>query len=327
MGTDSLRERTRIYDGLRKSLLNRDEVRAFSKLSPLPPARDIAISWFCIVLVWSLVARWPSVLSVALALPLIGSRYYALFIIGHDGLHRRLFRNRMVNDLVNDVFVMGPVGAITRLNNGNHIRHHERLATPGDPDRHKYSCLNKSDLAGLWKYITGATSVTKSLRNVFGRSPSADSPSKATGSRYTIRDWVILAGVQSTLLIGLTATFGWWAYPVLWLLPVYVFAFLADNLRTFAEHAHPEADSVADTHRLISYLPGPVERAFLSPMNMNYHAVHHLWPSIPYYQLPAADLLVRGRAQSTGLEWRRSYLGFLARYAHALPLSDCRPKA
>jgi fatty acid desaturase len=59
-------------------------------------------------------------------------------------------------------------------------------------------------------------------------------------------------------------------------------------------------------------------------MNMNYHAVHHLWPSIPYHQLPAADRTIRERAGAAGLEWRRSYLGYFVRYALALPLEDCR---
>jgi fatty acid desaturase len=49
-------------------------------------------------------------------------------------------------------------------------------------------------------------------------------------------------------------------------------------------------------------------------MNMNYHAVHHLWPSIPYYNLPAADREIRADGESSGLEWRGLYLLYLFRY-------------
>ena len=61
-------------------------------------------------------------------------------------------------------------------------------------------------------------------------------------------------------------------------------------------------------------------------MNMNYHAVHHIWPSIPYYNLPAADAIVKSRNTSYKLEWRYSYLDYLKRYNSALPLPECQPK-
>jgi fatty acid desaturase len=59
-------------------------------------------------------------------------------------------------------------------------------------------------------------------------------------------------------------------------------------------------------------------------MNMNYHAVHHLWPSVPYYNLPIADEEVRPRAESSGLEWRGSYFAYLIQYWRALPLAECQ---
>jgi len=58
-------------------------------------------------------------------------------------------------------------------------------------------------------------------------------------------------------------------------------------------------------------------------MNMNYHAVHHLWPSIPYYNLPIADSEIRRPAEALGLEWRGSYFAYLIRYWIALPIEEC----
>jgi fatty acid desaturase len=61
---------------------------------------------------------------------------------------------------------------------------------------------------------------------------------------------------------------------------------------------------------------------------MNYHAVHHLWPSIPYFNLPTADREVRGMPEAEGLEWRTSYLGYLWRYVRSLPIPGCgHPRA
>jgi fatty acid desaturase len=128
------------------------------------------------------------------------------------------------------------------------------------------------------------------------------------------------------LIIGLSLAIGWWAWPMLWLAPVYAFTFLADNLRSFAEHSHPEPDTAADRHRLITFVSNPLERLLLAPMNMNFHAIHHLWASIPYYNLPKADHELRGKSATAGLEWRRSYLGYLWRYWRALPLHECKQR-
>jgi fatty acid desaturase len=114
---------------------------------------------------------------------------------------------------------------------------------------------------------------------------------------------------------------------LLWLLPLYVHSYLADTMRSFLEHSHPEADDKADDHRMITYASNRVDRAIFAPMNMNYHAAHHLWPSIPYYNLPIADRELREHRGSSGLIWRGTYVGYLLRYFFALPLPECEQRA
>jgi len=147
-----------------------------------------------------------------------------------------------------------------------------------------------------------------------------------TSGRYTIRDYLLIGIWQIALLGGLTWLIAWWAYPVLWLLPLYL-AFAADNFRAFCEHSQPRPEPFANEHRLITFLSNPVERLFVAPLNMNYHAAHHLWPSIPYYNLPQADAEIRHDAAAAGIEWRRTYVGYLLRYSHLLPLEECREAA
>jgi fatty acid desaturase len=273
-----------------------------------------------ILLSWTWVGLWPSWIAVCAAILVVGNRYYALFIIGHDGLHRNLFRSRWANDLFADCLILAPIGAITRLNNSNHLNHHHSLATADDPDRHRYTCLNKATLPMLLFFLAGTLSACRSVYDVFVRRPTA---AQGASGRYRFRDFVILVGWQTALMAGLSLGIGWWAYLVLWLLPTYVFTFVADNLRTFLEHAQIEPDREADQHRLITYRSNPLERCLLAPMHMNLHAAHHLWPSIPYYNLSQADRELQRLAVGGELEWRSSYLGFLWRYARALPLHDC----
>lgn len=315
----------------RNQLLSPARVRELSRLRPLRVLWSTFYLWSMILAAFLIVAFWPTWWAVLLAIPIIGTRYYALSIIGHDGFHRRSFTNTKVNDLFNDLCIFGPIGAITHINNRNHLRHHHFLATTNDPDRHKYGSFNKRNAWELLGYLTGASSLVRSVSNVYGgRRPSGSDNEVPRPPRpdehYHLRDIIILVSWQLVLIGGLSASIGWWAYPVLWLLPIYVFSFLADTFRSFAEHSQPAADDGVAGRRLITYLSNPVEKLFFAPMNMNYHAAHHLWPSIPYYHLPQADLEMRQRA-GLAIEYRGSYLAYVFRYFCSLPLVEATSSA
>ncbi len=315
------------YHPFRKTLLTPQQIKELSTLRPWRSMTDIALCWFCILAAFALVTIHPAWWTVLLAIPVIGNRYYGLFLIGHDGMHRRVFPNVKRNDLWTDLLILAPIGAITRINNHNHLAHHRSLSTPQDPDRHKHACFNKSDRVELLEFLSGISSVWHSAKTVYASHHPTGSSAAATDPAYigyTFRDFVLLAGWFIVLTVGLTWAIGWWAYPVLWLLPVYLFMFLCDSFRSFAEHSHPEGDRDSDRHRMISYISNPLERTFISPMNMNYHVVHHLWPSIPYYNLPEADRLIRLHPNSIAFEWRKSYFGYLFRYWSALPIAECK---
>lgn len=305
-----------------KDLLGPERVRALSRLRPGRALTDIVVSWAAIVGAWTVVAMWPRWWTVALAIPVVGTRYYALFIIGHDGMHRRLFPGRKQNDLMNDLLCLGPIGAITRINNRNHLLHHRHLATEEDPDRHRHCCHNKATRPAYLAFLTGLANLVPVIGNVFLRE---DRDHKAReGPSHGPRDVAIIVGWQAVLVGGLTLAIGWWAYAVLWLAPVYIHMYLFDLARSFLEHSQPEADEKADEHRMITYTSNRAERWLFAPMNMNCHAAHHLWPSIPYYNLPKADRELRAHPGSSGLIWRGSYLGYLVSYFLALPLPECR---
>jgi len=315
------------YHRYRRMLLTPAQIRQLSTPRPARAILDVLLCWGTILAAFSLVAIHPAWWTVLIAFPVIGNRYYGLFIIGHDGMHRRIFPTIQRNDFWNDLLILGPIGAITRINNRNHLAHHLRLASPQDPDRHKHACFNKAERLPFLGFLTGLLSVWHSVHAVFvvrGRAVSHGAGVGFAEDHYKPRDLMILAGCFIVLAGGLTWFIGWWAYPVLWLAPVYLFMFLGDNFRSFAEHSHPEADSLADHHRMITYDSNPIERMFVAPMNMNFHTAHHLWPSIPYYNLPEADRLIRNQPGAAGLEWRGSYFAYLLRYWNALPLAECK---
>ena len=70
------------YQHWRKNLLLIERVRELSTLRPGRVVFDTVRCWCIILAAWTIVALWPQWWVVLLAIPVIGSRYYALFIIG-----------------------------------------------------------------------------------------------------------------------------------------------------------------------------------------------------------------------------------------------------
>ena len=77
------------YQPHRRVLLGVSEVRELNTLKPWIPIRDTFVCWLLIVAAWASVALVRDWWVLLIAIPLIGNRFYALFVIGHDGMHRR----------------------------------------------------------------------------------------------------------------------------------------------------------------------------------------------------------------------------------------------
>jgi fatty acid desaturase len=312
------------YYPYRQVILSRDELRELSTLAPLIAVKGAVCNWLLILSAWSLVALFPSWWTIVLSILVVGTRYYSLTIIGHDGLHRRLFKNPRHNDLFNDLFIMGPIGAITRINRINHIEHHRITAQTIDPDRHKYLHDGKEPTVPFLFFLTGLSNLWPTVRNVFLNKGSLNkgsdsAPLQSSKPSYRMGDLLILALWQTCLIAGLTYFIGWWAYIALWLLPVYLFAYRADLVRVFCEHSMLMPDDQADASlRMVHFESNWLERQFFAPNNMNCHIAHHLWPGIPYYNLPIAEAKVREWDENGGsngkIIWRTSYVRYLFSY-------------
>jgi fatty acid desaturase len=306
-----------------RALIRPDERARLSTPQPRRVARDIALLWLQIFAVWALAAWIATPLAVLVAAAIVGNRYYSLFIIGHDGLHRRLHPDVSRNDLINDVCILGAICAITRVNRINHMQHHQTLGMPSDPDRFKYESRVDLSTTRLLFSFTGVPLVLQAAANVFVRRPTTSTVEKP---KYIARDAAIIALWQLCLLAWLTFLFGWWGYFAMWVLPIAVFAVAFDLVRVFCEHSvESDSPAIGTTERLIMIDSSPLERALFAPMNMNHHVAHHVWPSIPYFNLPQATALIAARGADDGqpLIRRSGYCSYLARYV-ARSLRDGR---
>ncbi len=91
-----------------------------------------------------------------------------------------------------------------------------------------------------------------------------------------------------------------------WIFPG-IFTALFANLRGWAEHmltrpGHPLTQTrTVTSNKLLSFLN----------VNLNYHLEHHLFPAIPWYNLPRVHRLLQEEYQQAGAFIHASYLQFL----------------
>ncbi len=94
------------------------------------------------------------------------------------------------------------------------------------------------------------------------------------------------------MFAGLAAAGVWWAYPLLWLLPLVTWMMVITRIRNIAEHAvvPDSADPLRNTRTTHA---GFLERLFIAPYYVNYHLEHHLLFYVPCYNLPRVHRILR----------------------------------
>jgi fatty acid desaturase len=301
------------YAPYRKSLLSKTELATFSRLQPSIVVRDTFLRWLAIITLWSSVVWIDRVWWTLIAAVGVGTQLYALIIIAHDGLHRRLFSSVDTNDRWNDWAILGSIGAITRVNRRNHMTHHRTLALSDDPDSFKYLPAGRESPAKLIWSLTAIPLIWRAATNVL---KPTGAKSRDSSERHTTRDIFVILVWQVALIGGLSWKVGWWAYPALWLMPLGM-ALAMDMARVFCEHSlESDQGRASSSMRLASFAPTWIERVFIAPQNMNHHIAHHLWPSIPYYHLPETEKLIKSRHPiGTDIQWRGSYMQHIRAYS------------
>jgi fatty acid desaturase len=300
------------YQPYRHSLIDKETLNTLYALRPLKVVAATFVSWLLIFICWLCVGLNPTnFLLIFCAILIIQTQIYSLLIIAHDGLHRRLFNSIKNNDAWNDFFILGSIGMITEINRTNHMDHHKNLATLEDPDRFKYRFLDRSNRIDFIKSIFCIQLIVTSLKNVVFANKN-----QFKKKSYRLRDILIIFSWQIFLLSFLTTFIGWWAYLLLWVFPCALAVFF-DLIRVFCEHSElHHNDAIADVGmRLHSFKSNVFEKLFFAPHNMNCHIAHHLWPAIPFYNLPKAEKILKKELINNGnLTWRGSYLGYIFKY-------------
>ena len=103
----------------------------------------------------------------------------------------------------------------------------------------------------------------------------------------------------------------WWAFWVLWIVPMATWLPMITRLRNIAEHAIVPSNEDPMRHARTTYA-GWVERAFIAPYWVNYHCEHHMFMHLPCYRLPVAHRMLKKKGVTDRMEIQPSYSSIIS---------------
>jgi fatty acid desaturase len=285
----------------------------------------IAHAWAVILGSVALVAMFPNPLTYILAVMLIGSRQLGLAILMHEGAHRCFSRNETRNMALSQWLCAYPIFADTLAYRRYHLQHHAHTQQEDDPDlvlSAPFPITKASYRRKFWRDITGRTGYEQrkaQLINALG-DPSWPFARRARYFGEKLGPQILVNGI---MFAGLTLAGIWWAYPLLWLVPLLTWMMVITRIRNIAEHAVvPDSDDPLRNTRTTK--ANIFERIFIAPYYVNYHLEHHLLFYVPCYNLPKLHDILMGGPYADRMEVQQGYLKVL-KLATAKPDTEDSP--
>jgi fatty acid desaturase len=269
--------------------LSRDEIAHLLEMEDWRSWASIGLDWALVFAAFALVGAWPNVLTVLVALFVIGARQLGLAVMMHEAAHRSLFSDRNVNDWAGQWLAAYPIWTDTLTYRAYHLQHHAHTGSERDPDlglTTPFPITRESLKRKIIRDLTGQTGM-KFARGSFKRTVARFN--EPAGRRAAI-GVIVTNGILLAIL---------WAAGHPWLYLLWVGAWLTTNtfvtrIRAIAEHAltpNPD-DPLGNTRTTILRW---WERFLIGPNRVNYHLEHHLLMTVPHYRLPEMHALLQER--------------------------------
>ena len=269
----------------------RREIEELSRGNSYGIALTGAFDWGLIVSVILLSESLQSTWAYLAACLIIASRQHALLVLTHEAVHYHLSRNRKANDVVSDFFFAFPILFDTNGYRQTHLKHHRHLNSDQDPD-----WIRKSKLPD-WQFPVKMKSLSlyaltfpfwHGIKEWFqvGIHFSGVAYKEQRNSSQQRKHFAVKLTYFTTLIAMALALDGASLLLWYWIVPLFLVFPSLQRVRSVSEHfGLSHADELHATREILA---SPVERFFFAPHRVNHHLTHHLYPSVPFYNLPRA---------------------------------------
>lgn len=282
--------------------LSNEELKELSKRNNLIVFKDILLNWLLIVGSYSIYAYTGSYLAFAFSCLVIATRIHALMIIAHDCSHNLFLKNRVISDFISTLLCSVTSGMITNRYRSQHLDHHKFLQTQKDPFWVSMRKMNG------WTYPKSKKEIYKVLvKDLLGLSISEHKTALLPWSflpKVLIKDKKVPTLKKYEVLAVFLFLFSIVAIPVFLNQEAFILAYalgmsllpFITRVRAITEHYPLEKISTSEAAELFhtfTVSANLLERFLIAPHNICRHLEHHLYPTIPYYNLEKAHQILK----------------------------------
>jgi fatty acid desaturase len=313
--------------------LNKDVLEELKALKPYRPVLAALQAWFWIFVIVKAFLYSPQlVYFYPIVIFLIAGRAGVFLQLAHEAGHRLIASNAKFNDWFGNWIATYPIGLDLRGYAVPHTRHHACPNRPCDPvsDSEKYKvCDIRSPK--LWflflKDLLGITAVTirflyqqplsnKEKKDIEDYLETNDEKylacrTEGESSWQALKKYLSIGAVQLVVL-GALFNFNLIHYFILWIVPLTTAHMFLMRVRGIAEHGlgiQLQVSQLDQKNRGTLYtrsfgtpanhyafpLLTFLDRILIGSLNVYYHHEHHLFPKVPYYNLPRLHQLIYER--------------------------------
>ncbi len=236
---------------------------------------------------------------------LAGASLHGISLFTHEGTHGVLSQRVALNRWIAIVCAIPVLQTFTAYQ-VLHLRHHKHLGATGDPDHYpNYTTWSPLIWAMHWGRLALGYPAYITAIPILG----------FWHGTWRERWWIL---VEMALLF--TLVFAVLASPIPgyfllhgWLIPMLVINSMV-NIRGMSQHTllEHETDVVRGSRSLLT---GPLVRFFMC--NENFHLEHHLYPGVPWYNLPQLHQTLRDELHARGAPYVASYSAFVWDFVRA----------